>query len=73
VKPSQEIGPPPAPGPYLTTAEFAELAKVEPATVRTWRRRGYGPSGWFQMGRKAVVPVGHVEAWLKARQYDPAA
>ncbi|WTW93690.1 helix-turn-helix domain-containing protein [Streptomycetaceae bacterium NBC_01309] len=73
MKPSQENGPPVPPGPYLTTEEFAALAKVEPATVRTWRHRGYGPNGWFRMGRKAVVPVGHVEAWLRARQYNRAA
>lgn len=70
--PKQENGQPDPSQPYLTTEEFAVIAKVEPATVRVWRHRGYGPSGWFRIGRKAVVPTVRVVAWLNAQQHDAA-
>lgn len=48
---------------YLTTAEFAELARASEGTVRYWRHTGYGPSG-FRVGRRVLYARADVERWL---------
>lgn len=48
---------------YLTTAEFAELARTSEGTVRYWRHTGYGPAG-FRVGRRVLYARADVERWL---------
>lgn len=50
---------------YLTTPEYAELARTSPATVRYWRHVKYGPTG-FKVGRRVLYAAADVEAWLTA-------
>lgn len=52
----------------LTTAEVAELLRVKPSTVRTWRQRGYGPGPWIPAGRKRLIRAQRVTAWMAAEE-----
>ncbi|WP_430497868.1 helix-turn-helix transcriptional regulator [Micromonospora trifolii] len=48
---------------YLTTEEFAEVARTAPSTVRYWRHVGKGPKG-VRRGRRVLYPESVVAAWL---------
>lgn len=51
---------------YLTTADFARLARTSDSTVRYWRHIGTGPAG-FRLGRKVLYLEDDVLAWLDQR------
>lgn len=53
---------------YYTTEQFARIMRVEPATVRTWRRRGYGPKGWFRSGQRSLIRIDVAHAWMAAKE-----
>jgi hypothetical protein len=46
-----------------TTAEYADLARTTPSTVRHWRATGYGPKP-FRLGRKNVYVASEVDAFI---------
>jgi hypothetical protein len=48
---------------YLTTEEFADLARTNAQTVRYWRHVGHGPSG-FKLGRRVLYDADEVRAWI---------
>jgi predicted site-specific integrase-resolvase len=48
---------------YLTTEEFAEIARTAPSTVRYWRHVGKGPAG-VRRGRRVLYPESAVEQWM---------
>jgi DNA-binding transcriptional MerR regulator len=48
----------------ITTAEFAEIARTSPETVRYWRHIGRGPAG-FKVGRRVVYERSSVVQWLR--------
>jgi excisionase family DNA binding protein len=52
------------PADYMTTAEFAALVRVPPATVRYWRHIGKGPAS-IKVGRHVLYATTDVRAWLK--------
>lgn len=52
---------------YLTTAEFAELARTSPETVRYWRHIGKGPQS-FKLGRRVLYSQADVLAWIEAQR-----
>lgn len=54
---------------YLTTAEFGELVRTPPETVRYWRHVGKGPQS-FKLGRRVLYDEADVLAWIKARRED---
>ncbi|MGW1998389.1 helix-turn-helix domain-containing protein [Embleya sp. NPDC001921] len=56
----------PEPPEFYSTADVARMFKVDPATVRGWRFRNYGPGPWVPVGRKHLVRAEHVHAWLDA-------
>ena len=47
----------------LTTAEYADLARVSPETVRHWRKTSYGPKG-VRVGRHVRYRAADVAAFL---------
>ena len=55
--------------PYITTREFAELARRSPETVRYWRWKGIGPRS-AKRGRVVLYLRSEVEAWLAAAFED---
>jgi DNA-binding transcriptional MerR regulator len=50
---------------YLTTAEFAELARASESTVRYWRHVGYGVMG-FRVGRRILYDRAECVEWLRS-------
>lgn len=66
----------PAPEPaLLTTDELAARLQVPTKTIRSWRRRGYGPRG-IRVGRHVRYTPGAVSDWLatqaaEAREETP--
>lgn len=48
----------------ITTAEFAEMARTSPETVRYWRHIKRGPAG-FKVGRRVVYERCDVVQWLR--------
>lgn len=49
--------------PYITTREFAELARRSPETIRYWRHIGYGPQS-TKRGRIVLYRRADCERWL---------
>jgi hypothetical protein len=54
---------------YLTTEEFAEIARTVPSTVRYWRMIGKGPKG-IKRGRRVLYAESAVEKWLSADEEE---
>jgi hypothetical protein len=52
---------------YITTEEFADLARTNPATVRYWRHVGNGPGG-FKLGRRVLYLERDVRAWIEEQR-----
>ena len=52
---------------YITTAEYAEIARTSAATVRYWRHIGYGPQGG-KVGRRVLYALPEVLAFLESTQ-----
>jgi len=48
---------------YLTTEEFAQIARTSPATVRYWEYLGKGPVS-IKRGRRRLYPKSGVILWL---------
>lgn len=58
---------------HLTTEELADRLRIDPETVRDWRKDGRGPA-YIKDGQKFVrYPLAAVEAWEKSRLVEPAA
>ncbi|MFC7842527.1 helix-turn-helix transcriptional regulator [Streptomyces sp. NPDC057382] len=55
----------------LTTKELAAYLRKPVATVRGWRYRKTGPTG-FKLGRDVVYRRSVVEAWLAERERGTA-
>jgi predicted DNA-binding transcriptional regulator AlpA len=51
----------------LTTKELAAYLRKPVATVRGWRYRKVGPTG-FRLGREVVYRRSAVDAWLAERE-----
>lgn len=51
----------------LTTRELAAYLRKPVATVRGWRYRKVGPTG-FRLGRDVVYRRTAVEAWIAAQE-----
>lgn len=49
---------------FITTDELAELCRTDSATVRYWRKTGFGPRG-VRVGRKVLYPNAVVLAWFE--------
>lgn len=60
---------------YITTDEFAELARTSTETVRYWRHIGHGPVG-FKLGRRVLYSAAEVAQWIEdtraSQQASPA-
>jgi len=56
---------------YMTSAEFAELARTSPETVRYWRHIGRGPRG-FKVGRRVLYVAEEVRSWLDQARAEQA-
>jgi predicted DNA-binding transcriptional regulator AlpA len=52
---------------YITTEEYAHLARTVPATIRYWRHIGTGPRG-FKLGRRVLYVESDVRAWIEAQR-----
>ncbi|WP_083459229.1 helix-turn-helix domain-containing protein [Jiangella muralis] len=52
-------------GRLLTTEETARRLRVDPSTVRRWRRDGVGPRH-LKMGSVYRYPANELEAWIAA-------
>lgn len=50
---------------YITTAEYAELARTSSETVRYWRHIRKGPKG-FKLGRRVLYDRAEVEAYIES-------
>lgn len=48
---------------YVTSAEWAEMARTSESTVRYWRSINYGPKG-FRVGRRVLYDVRDCRAFL---------
>lgn len=48
---------------FLTTEEFAEMARTSASTVRYWRHIGKGPKG-VKRGRRVLYSETAVDEWL---------
>jgi len=53
-------------GEWLTTAEAADLAKIEPDTLRHYARSGHAPQPQ-RFGRSLMWNNAEIRAWLRAR------
>lgn len=49
---------------YITTEEFAQLARTNAATVRYWRHIGNGPAG-FKLGRRVLYSETEIRSWIE--------
>lgn len=49
---------------YITTDEFAALARTNASTVRYWRHISHGPTG-FKLGRRVLYSETEVRAWIE--------
>ncbi len=47
----------------MTTPEYARRVRRSVSTIRYWRRKGYGPSG-FRLGKHVVFLAADVEAFI---------
>ncbi len=56
---------------YITTDEFAALARTNPATVRYWRHIGHGPRG-FKLGRRVLYTESEVRDWIETVRREQA-
>ena len=56
----------------ISTAEFAELARTSPETLRYWRFIGRGPAS-FKLGRRVLYDRAEVEAWIIAKRDEAIA
>lgn len=56
-----------AESPYITGAEFADLVRTSPETVRYWKWKSKGPVG-FKLGRKVLYDRRECEAWIAAQR-----
>lgn len=52
---------------YLTTEEWAQMARTSSATARYWRHIGYGPAS-FKVGRRVLYDQDECVAWLKSKR-----
>jgi DNA-binding transcriptional MerR regulator len=50
---------------YLTTDEWAQMARTTVETARYWRHIGYGPAS-FKVGRRVLYDRDDCVAWLKS-------
>ncbi len=48
---------------YITSAEWAGMARTTESTVRYWRSIGYGPAG-FRCGRRVLYDEAECRAFL---------
>jgi hypothetical protein len=55
-----------APGPYLTTEEFAALMHTTPGNVHVMRSRGKAPKA-IKRGNRLLFPLPVVEAWVRSQ------
>jgi predicted site-specific integrase-resolvase len=53
--------------PVLSPAEAAELLRVEPRTLETWRYRGQGPT-YVKIGGRVWYPKHELEAYIDAQK-----
>jgi transcriptional regulator with XRE-family HTH domain len=56
--------------PYLLFDEVADLARMEPGTLRHLRHLGQGPE-FFKIGRRLMIRESKARAWIEA--YETAA
>ena len=58
----------------LNTDEVAEILKLSPATLRTWRWSGVGPRYFSLPGAKGSVRYRRhdLELWLNGNAIDPS-
>ncbi|HET6916079.1 MAG TPA: helix-turn-helix domain-containing protein [Acidimicrobiales bacterium] len=56
---------------YLTDAEVAARFRVAKATLRTWRRRNYGPK-WVRFGRRVVYKRAEVKRYEEQQERETA-
>jgi len=59
--------------PVLTVRDLAERERVAPSTVHTWVLEGEAPKHYIVGKRLIRFRLSDVEAWERAREYDPAA
>ncbi len=60
----------PPTGPYMSSAEFAQYARLAERTPSVWRGRNIGPP-WIKCGRRVLYRRDDVDAWLRARLVSP--
>jgi len=54
----------------IDTAQAAEILNVSPATLRSWRLRGYGPA-YYKLGLRLVrYKRAEIVAWLETNLAD---
>jgi hypothetical protein len=59
----------PKPDTLVRLVTLAREWDIPPATLRTWRHRGYGPES-FLRGSSVVYRRSVVEAWLKEQEQN---
>jgi excisionase family DNA binding protein len=55
----------------LTVAEAADLLRLPPGTLRTWRSLNRGPKS-LKLGRRVLYRRGDVVEWLRAEELRTA-
>ena len=61
-----------SPDDLIRASDLARLLGKAPATLATWRTRGFGPE-FLKIGASVFYQRGDVVAWLKARRVKSAA
>lgn len=56
---------------FLTTRQLAERLGYHPKTLRSWRKRGHGPSWIKASPRRVIYDLRDVEAWEAANREEP--
>jgi hypothetical protein len=52
---------------FLTSAELAELLRVQPQTIRRWRREGPGPAYIKRAINRILYPTWAIDEWMRTR------
>lgn len=52
---------------WITTTEYAAIARTTENTIRYWRQISYGPVG-FRLGRRVLYSESEVLAWIESER-----
>jgi Helix-turn-helix domain len=55
----------------IENEEAAQVLRVKPATLNTWRTHGFGPE-FLKVGRRVLYRRSDVFSWIESRRRQPS-